>query len=271
MTKEMRPLVSIIIPVYNSERFISLAIDSALAQTFYNIELLIINDGSTDATDRLIEEKRDTRTRYFKQENKGVSAARNVGLANMKGDYFCFLDADDILPPTSIEARLKVFQDHPGLSFVDGAVLFFDDANGNVVREYQPRFQGNPLVELMSLTGSCFACPSWLIKRTDQIYRMREDITHGEDLLFYMELARQGGLYSYTNEIVLQYRKHSTSAMNNLYALEEGYWAIYNSIYSWKQFSWKLKFTYTYKVKKFMFLDYLKCRDFKSALLALLR
>jgi teichuronic acid biosynthesis glycosyltransferase TuaG len=267
----MKPLVSVIIPVYNSERFIGAAIDSALGQSYYSIELLIVNDGSTDATQQVIEEKRDIRICYFKQENRGVSAARNVGLANMKGDYFCFLDADDTMPPNSIEARLRVFQDHPELSFVDGAVLFVDDATRSVVREYQPRFKGNPLVELMSLAGSCFACPSWLIKRTDQIYRMREDITHGEDLLFYMELARKGGLYSYTNEIVLQYRKHPTSAMANLRALERGYWAIYDSIRCWKEFSWKLKFIYTFKVKKFMFLDYLKCRDFESALLVLLR
>jgi len=269
----MKPLVSIVLPAYNAEKFISTTIESVLNQGYNNIEVLIVNDGSTDATEKLIVSKRDIRIRYFNQENKGVSAARNVGLANMKGDYFCFLDADDVLPPNSLEARLKVFEENPSLTFVDGSVNFMDEELKSSLRLYQPDFTGAPIPELLQLSDSCFSSLSWMIKRTESNthIRMHENITHGEDLLFYIEHARLGGLYGYTNEVVLHYRQHPHSAMRNLKALEKGYWQIYDYIKDWEEFTPELKRIYKYKVKKFMMLDYLKRGNFGNAFSTLLR
>jgi glycosyltransferase involved in cell wall biosynthesis len=191
----------------------------------------------------------------------------------MKGDYFCFLDADDVLPPNSLEARLKVFEENPALTFVDGSVLFKDETLSQTNRIYRPRFTGNPLAELLQLSDSCFACPSWMIKRTEANahIRMNEKITHGEDLLFYIEHARLGGMYGYTHEVVLQYRQHPHSAMRNLEALEKGYWQIYDQIKDWEEFTPELKRIYRYKVKKFMMLDYLKQGKFANAFSTLLK
>ena len=113
------PLISIIMPAYNAEKFISAAISSVLDQTYSNWELLIVNDGSTDSTLEIIGSFRDDRIHTFNQENYGVSASRNIALKYMKGSYFCFLDADDMFPSISLESRLFMFQSNPELTFVD--------------------------------------------------------------------------------------------------------------------------------------------------------
>ena len=96
------PLVSIIIPVYNGGNYMREAIDSALAQTYNNIEVLVINDGSKDNTDEIALSYGD-KIRYFKKENGGVSSALNIGIKNMKGEYFSWLSHDDMYTPDKIE------------------------------------------------------------------------------------------------------------------------------------------------------------------------
>jgi glycosyltransferase involved in cell wall biosynthesis len=260
-------------PAYNAEIHILEAINSVIDQRYENWELLIINDGSVDGTQELIESFNHVRIYSFKQGNMGVSSARNLGLDNMKGDYFCFLDADDVLPPNSLEARLKEFEENPSLTFVDGSVAFMNEALEEALRLYKPSFTGNPLPELLQLNDTCFSSLSWMIKRTEANahIRMNEKITHGEDLLFYMEHARLGGLYGYTHDVVLQYRQHPHSAMRNLEALEKGYWQVFDQIKDWEEFTPELKRIYRYKVKKFMMLDYLKRGKFANAFSTLLK
>ncbi|OWK74515.1 hypothetical protein CBW16_03655 [Flavobacteriaceae bacterium JJC] len=93
----MSELISVILPAYNAEQFIKESVESILAQTYNNIELIIVNDGSTDGTARLSEELavKDSRIKVIHQENQGVSAARNNGLKTAKGNFIGFIDADD--------------------------------------------------------------------------------------------------------------------------------------------------------------------------------
>jgi glycosyltransferase involved in cell wall biosynthesis len=100
-------LVSIIIPCYNAEEFVSQAIAGALNQTFTNIELIIINDGSTDNSENEILSFRDSRIRYFKQSNKGQAAVLNFGISEAKGNYIKFFDADDVMHPEHVEKMVK--------------------------------------------------------------------------------------------------------------------------------------------------------------------
>src|SRR4026207_13272 len=91
------PLVSIVIPVYNGANFMREAINSALAQTYKNTEVIVVNDGSTDngLTDAIAKEYGD-KICYFRKENGGCGSALNMGIANMKGDYFSWLSHDDV-------------------------------------------------------------------------------------------------------------------------------------------------------------------------------
>ena len=103
------PLVSIIIPVYNGSNYLSQAIDSALAQTYQNVEVLVVNDGSSDAGKvRDIAKSYGTKIRYFEKKNGGVSTALNLGIREMNGDYFSWLSHDDFYLKDKIEKQLKV-------------------------------------------------------------------------------------------------------------------------------------------------------------------
>ena len=101
--------VSVIIPAYNAESYIERGINSVLNQTYKNVELIIVDDGSIDNTFNLIKDKYNTHKniKLFKQKNSGVSAARNKGLELAEGDYCVFLDADDFLEINAIEMLLK--------------------------------------------------------------------------------------------------------------------------------------------------------------------
>lgn len=101
-------LVSIIIPTYNNEKYIISAIQSVLNQNYLNIECIVVNDGSTDETAFVIANSiAERKISYYYQENKGVSAARNLGIEKSTGDYLLFLDADDILAPNAINDLLS--------------------------------------------------------------------------------------------------------------------------------------------------------------------
>lgn len=105
----MEDLVSIIIPVYNKEEYISKCMESVLAQTYETLEIVVINDGSTDRSSQLIMDfiKKDKRIKFFSQVNAGVGVARNKGILNATGKYILFLDADDILSKNYVENLMK--------------------------------------------------------------------------------------------------------------------------------------------------------------------
>ncbi|MBP3707033.1 MAG: glycosyltransferase family 2 protein [Clostridia bacterium] len=97
-------LVSIIIPAYNAEKYLQRCLESVVNQTYKNIEIIIVNDGSTDNTESIIirYQKKYKSIKYFKKENNGVSDARNYGIAQASGEYFCFVDADDYVSESLI-------------------------------------------------------------------------------------------------------------------------------------------------------------------------
>ena len=104
MKEEFNPLVSIVIPVYNGAEYMREAIDSALAQTYKNIEVIVVNDGSKDNTDEIARSYGE-KIRYFKKENGGVSTALNLAIQNMQGEYFSWLSHDDVYLPEKIERQ----------------------------------------------------------------------------------------------------------------------------------------------------------------------
>ena len=104
MNRTETPRVSIIIPVYNGANYMREAIDSALAQSYDNLEIIVVNDGSTDRSAAIAKEyaARDARIRVFDKENGGLSDARNYGIARARGEYIGFLDSDDWIEPEMI-------------------------------------------------------------------------------------------------------------------------------------------------------------------------
>lgn len=125
-----KPLVSIVIPVYNGSNFLAEAIDSVLAQTYKNIEIIVVNDGSKDNTEEIALSYGD-KIRYFSKPNGGVSSALNLGIEKMHGDYFSWLSHDDLYLPEKIEKEIELLlqYDDPNLIASCGTALI--DQNGN--------------------------------------------------------------------------------------------------------------------------------------------
>ncbi len=123
MTNLFNPKVSIVIPVYNGSNYLKEAIDSALSQTYKNIEVIVINDGSNDKgkTDKICKSY-GKKIRYFKKENGGVSSALNMGIEKMEGEYFSWLSHDDIYYPNKIEKQIKYLSKN----YDDKKILFCD-------------------------------------------------------------------------------------------------------------------------------------------------
>ena len=264
--------MSIIMPVYNAENFLDQAIQSILDQSYPFWELLIINDGSTDNSREVIQLFSDKRIRYFQQVNNGVSDARNVGLQHMKGEYFCFLDADDVLPPCSLQSRLSLFEKNQRIEFADGKVEYYNNDFTNKIKSWTPDFTGNPLQDLLSLSGRSFLGNTWMIRRQPgNNYAFKKGLTHGEDLLFYITIARNGGEYCYTTEAILHYRTGHASAMTNLQGLEEGYFQIDSEIQQMDDIPAAWKKQYYSKIKSIMLKCYLGKGEVFNALRVIIR
>jgi glycosyltransferase involved in cell wall biosynthesis len=118
------PLVSAIIPTYNYARYMADCVGSVLGQSYRNVELIVVDDGSTDETCERLEPYMD-RIRYIYQENRGVGAARNTGIKEARGEYVALLDADDVWHPRKIEMQMKYVRENPVAGVV--AAQFTDD------------------------------------------------------------------------------------------------------------------------------------------------
>lgn len=137
MNTDFHPLVSIVIPVYNGSNYLREAIDSALAQTYDNIEVIVVNDGSNDngATEEICLSYGD-KIRYFKKENGGVATALNLGIEKMQGEYFSWLSHDDIFIDNKISIQVNEAQKNGG-KFIFGAYELID-CNGNKINDIFP-------------------------------------------------------------------------------------------------------------------------------------
>ena len=126
------PVFSIIIPTYNRGHLLSATLNSVLSQKFENFEVIIIDDGGTDETEKLIKELDDDRLKYFWKENGERGAARNFGIAQSEGKYITFLDSDDLLFPHHLEVANTTISTHPDILIFRQAFEIWDDANNKV-------------------------------------------------------------------------------------------------------------------------------------------
>ena len=141
--------MSVVIPCYNQAHFLSEAIESVLAQSYPHFEIVVVDDGSTDDTPKVA--ARYPAVRCIRQDNRGLSAARNAGLGCSEGEYVVFLDADDRLLPEALEVGLECFDANPECAFVSGHYREIS-VDGSPLRPgKQPR--------LDSLFGECSKLP----------------------------------------------------------------------------------------------------------------
>ena len=157
-----KPLVSVIMPAYNAELYIGEAIESVVNQTFRNWELIIINDGSTDATEKIILdfERKDKRIKYLFQENGKQGKARNLGIQQSRGEYIAFLDADDLWVAQKLEVQSKLLYNNPETSLIfsngyamigDNVQIFPIEVKNTWTKDDIPLFIQNNRIPILSV------------------------------------------------------------------------------------------------------------------------
>lgn len=217
------PKISIIVPVYNVEQYLSQCIASILAQTFTNFEVLLIDDGSTDNSGRICDEfaKKDNRIRVFHKENGGVSSARNLGLDNAKGEFVGFVDGDDVLSPVYLMVLLKPMEDwRIDLVIAQYTSKSFKSVSLDEEIIHLEVKDSTSYLENVLRTGVIDGY-LWnkLFKRKvilDNSIRFRKDISVWEDMLFVVSYCYFIRLIALTDNTIYYYRYWSGSAVNKM-------------------------------------------------------
>lgn len=206
-----KPLVSIVIPVYNGANYLGEAIDSALAQTYPNIEILVINDGSIDneATER-IAHSYGNRIRYYAKENGGVASALNMGIQKMRGEYFSWLSHDDIYLPNKVEREVEYLLSHGNQNTIVFSAYQTIDQNGNVIDNYNlPESVYTNILGLISidtertLNGCSMLIPKTILDN-DQF---DETLRYTQDYDLWLRLSKKAN-FIYLDEYLFQSRQH---------------------------------------------------------------
>ena len=221
MTK--KPLVSIIIPTYNRAEFLSKAIESALNQTYDNIEILVVDDGSTDNTKKVVQnlQKNNSNIRYFWQKNSGGAAKpKNKGIENTKGRYIAILDSDDEFLPTKIEKQLQTFKK----SKSDKLMAVGTDAKEiykekNKIRIFHVPNYDNPLKELLKHdymgSGSAMMYKKELFH---EIGMFDENLKSGQDAEMRLRIASSGYNFHFIHKPLFKYKIHKGNISQSISA-----------------------------------------------------
>ena len=205
------PLVSIVITTYNHAKYISSAINSALSQTYKNLQILVIDDGSTDNTKEIVTKFKDVE--YYYQNNQGLPAARNYGIAKAKGEFISFLDADDFLYPEGIEINISYLVKDINIAFVSGAYINVDEF-GNETEESSIRIDGNNFHHL--LVDNYIGNPGIVLYRKNIIekYLFNTSLKCIEDYDIYLRISKDYKIINH-EKFIAAYRRLSNSMSSN--------------------------------------------------------
>jgi len=216
------PKISVVIPAYNAAKTIKETIQSVLNQTFTDFELIIINDGSQDATLEIVESIPDPRIRLFCYPNAGPTVSRNRGIFQAVGDYISFIDADDLWTPDKLESQFNALQANPQAAVAYSWTNSIDERGKLLRRGFYVELNGDVYKTLLVINflenGS-----NPLIRRTALVEMggFEESLTHGEDWDMWLRLASSYDFVAVSSPQVL-YRISPGSASSDVFKQEEG-------------------------------------------------
>jgi len=213
--------VSVIIPTYNYGRFIGEAVDSALAQTRAPLEVLVVDDGSTDGTAEVLAAYGD-RIRVLRQKNSGVAMARNAGIAAARGEYLAFLDSDDAWYPRKLERQMPRFDAEPSLGLVHcGAETI--DSGGRTLKTSVDGLEGRVAEAMLRLDrevimpqGSSIVVPK---RVAEEVGGFDARLPPSEDWDFCYRVAARYAV-GYVPEVLVRYRLHGSGIHMNIARME---------------------------------------------------
>ena len=210
------PNVSVVMPVFNAERYVAAAIESILGQTFRDFELLIINDGSTDSSLEIINRYRDLRIQIRSRENLGIVATRNELLEWSRGSLIACMDADDVSHRERLEIQLKFLQQNPGVGVV-GTFGKFIDPDGDELSDFHDLLTHDEITAALLRADLGIINPSAMIRRSAIMhvggYRTR--FVQAEDLDLWLRIGESYRLENIPR-VLINYRVHPKSISHAL-------------------------------------------------------
>lgn len=224
-------LVSIITPVYKCEEYIVRTMNSVLAQTYLNWEMLLVDDCSPDGSAEIIRSfaERDTRFKYIKLENNsGAAIARNIGLENAKGRYIAYLDADDIWLPEKLERQIRFMEENDvQFSCCDYEKIEADDTPLNKVVHMPKTITYNQLLSntIIQTVGVIVD-----LSKVDRKLLVMPNVRRGQDSATWLQMLRNGAKFTGQNEVLAQYRRVPQSLSANKFSAMKRTWHLYRGV-----------------------------------------
>lgn len=207
-------LVSVIIPAYNAAPFIGETIRSIIGQTYTNWEIIVIDDGSTDHTAFICEEFKNSKLKITRQKNAGVAVARNNGLLSANGEYIVFFDADDLMSPDFLSARVEALQNDDAIGFVGGLVETFPQT-----ARIRKAAGSDPVNEILFSNASFATVPSnYLIKKEILINNnifFNKELSSSADRFFILEVSQVAKGKTLQNESGKLLYRYTSQSMSN--------------------------------------------------------
>ena len=235
------PLISVIIPVYNVEKYLRECLDSVLVQTYSNYEVILVDDGSTDTSHSICREycDKDSRFKAYQKENGGASSARNFGLSFAKGEYLYFLDSDDYLKPYALEKMITcVYQNNADLVFIEGDTISENGVQGNGKYSYHHQYSPDSphllMEEMMAHKEFYVGIPFFFVKKEvfDKNHiRFKEGII-SEDMIMSYQLCSLAtrGAHIHEEIYIRRYRPNSVTTSvkteKNYISMATVYWEV---------------------------------------------
>lgn len=235
MPSQETPLVSVVVPAYNAERFLGRAMRSALAQTYANLELIVVDDGSTDGTADVIRSFQDRRVGHFSQPNRGQGAARNHGIRVSSGGYVTFLDADDVYLPDKVRRQVAFLETHQDCQVVFcDALHFYSRRPSTLLARRAAPGSGDIFRDLLraSLINPNTMMVAGDILRGGLLFR--EDRYYPEEWDLCLRLARAGYRFGRQDEplVVVEIREDSNTAMAIQWTLKRHTLGMFERLFS---------------------------------------
>jgi glycosyltransferase involved in cell wall biosynthesis len=208
----LQHLVTVIVPCYNGAAFLEEALRSAVAQSYPEVEIIVVDDGSTDNSPEIAQR---FPVRYIRQENRGLSEARNAGIRASKGDYVVFLDADDRLMPQAIECGFRALESRPDCSIAVGDHIFIS-TNGSFLGNSYKVSRAGAHYEALLKSNFIEMISSVLFRRSifDEVGVFNANLAAAEDYDLYLRIARVRPICCHPM-IVAEYRMHESNMSRN--------------------------------------------------------
>ena len=211
--------ISVVIPSYNRKEFLKRSIDSAINQTKKPFEIIVVDDGSTDGTETMIKSDYDF-VKFIKQKNKGVSAARNIGIEVSIGEWICFLDSDDEWKKDKLEKQINAMKSNPGYKFFHSNEIWIKNGIRINQKKKHKKYGGDIFDKCLDM---CRISPSSvMINKTvfDEVGNFNEDLVVCEDYELWLRICDKYRVFFIDEPLIIKYGGHQGQLSYSIESIE---------------------------------------------------